>query len=212
MQTFLHNQFAKLKKNKRLIIGFVNHSIGQQIQNELNTNYDSIFNYKQLPHFNFIVQADEFLVNTKNATYNSKVSHFNVYAGFQADRLAEKADLILPFSSPLEEVSTFYDLNGKIISTNSCLPGPTASRTSWKVLLALLHFFQIKVDTTSLIAHPIKDYQQCITYNLKDFNKSFFPNMICNNLITNYYKTNSVTRVSRVMSQITKQRSKNISI
>jgi len=219
---YINNNKNKTKNN--IIIGSISSFISQNIKKEfdimsVNKNYFSSNLYKN-DNFNLILNADEF--HLKN-NFNSNLN-FNVYVGFQADRIALNADLILPANSSLEESSTFVNVANQLVETNICLPAPSNTRTSWKILLALIIYFGDNKRIDQKNVENISNFNYFSTLNIKNrlnfqynlkkkteknninINKLFLAKSVSNNFISNYYKTDSITRNSRIMSQMTKQK------
>lgn len=146
--------------------------------------------------FNYLVGSDEIEFINNNC--------FNVYQGTHHDRSVDVSDIVFSSHNFYEENSHVIDYNGRSIYNKSIISFDYFInhniRNSFGIINNLLIFLlDIKFNLFSFLLD--------IKFNLnKDFSNfnfvSKFYNIILNNFVSNYYKTDSITRSSFLMSKI----------
>ncbi len=174
---------------------------------ELGINYYN-YSYNLNNNFYYLMQADEILLNNKNYYLN-----FIVYQGYQLDRNANYADLIFPSTNFVEENNRMLNIIGKVENLNKISNvlsfKNSDNRNSYIIILNLLNYLLEKRNTKLNYLFNLKiEINNLNNYNNYNIRLKLF-NIIINNLLSNFYKTDSITRSSLLMSKIIKSNNKN---
>lgn len=106
----------------------------------------NFFNNKNVitnKHIYYLLGADDF-IPSQNAD-----ACFFIYQGHHGDKMAKKANVILPGFSFFEKSSTFLNLQGFSQNSNFVLmPVQGNSKNDWKILMNLLYFLKQNVNKT----------------------------------------------------------------
>ena len=160
-----------------------------------------------------------FLLNSDNIDFNEYRDSFIIYIGHHGDFGAKYADVILPSTMFLEKSSCYCNIEGLVQSAHYVVNGPKKSREDWKILRALgevcglelgfsnsneLHsFFNEELSFTK--KSLIKDVS-IPRRNLETKGKFLLLKNSLSNKIEDFYRTDSITRSSKVMLKCSKNR------
>jgi len=206
--TWLNTLISNLKSKNNILVSILGLTPYLVTVNEINllsnTNVNSNSNFKlnYLPdQFNFLINSDNIQLNH---LYNGDNKFFTVYQGSHGDRSVSQSNLILPSNSYIEELSSFYALNGLIQVGNIVTPAPGLSRTSWKITKALsliLNFKWFDSSNFKSVNPSLNVLKPLLNLNLNFINTNLsFKNYNLNNSISDYYINNTVGRSSKIMA------------
>ena len=168
-----------------------------------------------------------YLLNSES-TKNIKDTDFVIFQGTHNEKIRHKFDIILPSLTWLEKSALYINCFGIIQRTNLVTNPPVNARTDWKILqmfsLLLESNFKNKIkiknnfnniddvhyklnSLTPQVLESISNYElnksQNLNYKRSKFSKitGQYANTIFKPLIFDYYKTNSVDKNSKVMTE-----------
>jgi NADH-quinone oxidoreductase chain G len=145
---------------------------------------------------------------------------FLIYQGHHGDKLAHRADVILPGSAFTEKNGLYMNLEGRVQQTKLVQVSPGDSREDWKILRALSEILNIPLSYNSLDElrlkiieiNPIYNHVDILLNNNNSHNHNLFHKSgelsIERNpfqpIINNFYMTDSITRSSKIMLDCSK--------
>lgn len=171
---------------------------------------------KKSPKFVYLLNADDFAPETIPA------DAFVVYQGHHGDVGAQYADVVLPGAAYTEKATTFVNTEGRTQITRAAVPPPGAAREDWKVLRALSEVLNVTLPYEDLL--DIRDRMFEVSPTLVRYDVveptskagaeaglaalqsvkakiSGAPLLVP---VTNFYKTDAISRASPTMEQCTK--------
>lgn len=164
---------------------------------------------------NLFINSD---LNNEQINVLSKAT-FSVYCGSHGVSETNKVNLILPGKAFSEKYAYFINLEGFLQNTNRSVNGLGDSRDEWKIFNAFSEYLSLKTGYQKILSvcyedsFSLKDYfkneykfllrpnyyNQCLSFFI-EFKKSFMDqNLFYKSKIKNFYKTNIVSNLSRVM-------------
>lgn len=171
---------------------------------------------KLLPKFIYLLNADDFAPESISA------DAFVVYQGHHGDVGAQYADVVLPGAAYTEKATTFVNTEGRTQMTRAAVPPPGAAREDWKILRALSEVVNATLPYEDVLALRDRMFEispTLVRYDVveptskagaeaglallqnKTFKISGAPLLVP---ITNFYKTDAISRASPTMEQCTK--------
>jgi len=157
-----------------------------------------------------------------NSLFNLK--NFSVYCGSHGVSEVNKVDLVLPGKAYTEKKASFINLEGLLQNTNRCSVGLADSREDWKIFNAFSEFLNLKTGYQNILGIKYDDF-----FSLKDFFKREYSfllrpnhynssllvnlnfkgsfnsfNLLFKSRINNFYKTNILSKLSRIMTECSK--------
>ena len=173
---------------------------------DLGLNYSASTNSKVL----YLLGADSYEVD-------ASANDFIIYQGHHGDINAGKADIILPGAAFTEKTAPYINVEGRTQETRRVFLAPDLAREDWKILRALSEVigttFKLPYDDVDQLkkrlAHvsPSSEFKnEIIPCSYGSFEEivelpnraSFKP---LNSSVNDFYKTDSITRASRVMTK-----------
>ena len=158
----------------------------------------------------FLIEADDF--NLPN--YDPKYTKI-VYLGHHGDKLASKADIILPITAFTEKKALYVNIEGRPQFTKKIIEKKGVAVDGWKVFRALGDLLNIKLCYNShsqLIEYIFKKHPEISRINFisnaswidasKDVFK--FKPILKDFSVSNYYQTCPITRASNNMANCAK--------
>lgn len=150
-------------------------------------------------------------------------NNFSIYCGSHGLTEVNKMDLILPGKAFTEKRSSFLNLEGLLQNTNKALVGLGDSREDWQIFKAFFDFLNLNtgvkagslnyVDLLSLKKFFETEYKflgfsgvynKPLTLNFLGYSNFYKPLFFYKNLVLNFYKTNILSSLSRVMTECSK--------
>ena len=159
----------------------------------------------------FLIEADDFDLNDLDIK-STKV----IYIGHHGDKVASKADIILPITAFTEKKALYVNIEGRPQFTKKILQNKGMAVDSWKIFRALADKFNLKFSYNNheqllnkiFILHPeISLINQIVSSEWKSFeeNSIKLKPLKSNFAITNYYQTCPITRASTNMANCQKR-------
>ena len=154
-----------------------------------------------------------------NFLFNDKT--FSVYCGTHGVTEASQANLILPGKAYTEKKASYLNLEGFLQNTNKSSAGLADSREDWKIFNAFFVYLGLKLDYKDILKVSYDDFYSLRNFFNKEYtflkNYYYYSDFLSLNIsvsnnfkdlsyfykskILNFYKTNILTRSSRVMSE-----------
>ena len=160
-----------------------------------------------------------FLLNSDNIDFSNYKDSFIIYVGHHGDKGAKYADVILPSTMFLEKNSNYCNIEGLVQSANFVVSGPKKSREDWKIIRALAEVCSLdlgfvnskelhssfKEELSFTNKSLLKDVSISLD-NLDSKGKFILENINLNNKIEDFYRTDNITKSSKVMLKCSKNR------
>jgi NADH-quinone oxidoreductase subunit G len=140
---------------------------------------------------------------------------FVVYVGHHGDRLAYRADVILPSAAFTEKNATFVNLEGRVQSSVLAVYPPDEAKEDWVIINELAKYLGINLGYTTIDGvrkrmvkiNPVFAELGCVRREkfhnelgkMQDFQDDAF---ICP--IDNFYRTDPISRASKSMAECTR--------
>jgi len=148
-----------------------------------------------------------YILASDNICLDSNSLNFIVYQGHHGDRIAARADLVLPSATPFEKIATYVNLNGIYQTTKFVYAPPGNSRTDWKILKAIADVSGIGLDvnnikelrnlTNSLVVE--NKTASVLALSEKDIVSKIYNNSLAAH-IEDYYLNDNILRSSYIMA------------
>ena len=162
----------------------------------------------------FLIEADDFDIGEID-NESTKI----VYLGHHGDKLASKADVILPVTAFTEKKALYINVEGRPQFTKKIIHNKGLAVDAWKVFRALADKLGIKLKYNNhqqlldriFKLHPeISSINQIVPANWKKSNKSIpkIKSLKSSFLVKNYYQSCPITRASINMANCIKRFSK----
>jgi NADH dehydrogenase (ubiquinone) Fe-S protein 1 len=148
---------------------------------------------------------------------------FLVYQGSFWDQNAKNADVILASATFIEHDSFLINTEGRVQKTNKVLGSPNIALANWKIFRGLSEILMLNRKTLVLgfqtlnelhfelfkNVPSIKNLNQIVNFNFTKnslfVNKLSFSTLgLFNNFVYDFYKTNTISRLSKTMSKCSK--------
>jgi len=158
----------------------------------------------------YLFAADSYEVNNSSDT-------FIIYQGHHGDINASKADIIFPGAAFTEKAAPYVNVEGRTQETRRVFLAPDLAREDWKILRALSetmgNTFKLPYDNIEQLEgrlnalSPANEFKnEVINSSFKSFESSvnLSSKVSSEPLVKNvedFYKTDSITRASRVMTK-----------
>jgi NADH-quinone oxidoreductase chain G len=198
------------------------HSINL-IHTNVGTLNGSIVNLKPSTPSSFICKKKMnnfklcFFIGVSNIDFNLSKDTFVIYQGSFGNKLASKANLLLPSTAHFEKNAEYLNLEGRIQKSYKVLKFITDLKDDWKILAYIffnltnkknlnLNFF-IKTLIPNFFNYNTKFnlvYNPLNKFDLfkNQYNKFFLTNLKTN--VKNFYKTNEISKNSILMTKSSK--------
>ena len=75
---------------------------------------------------------------------------FVIYQGHHGDKLAYRADVIIPGAAYTEKDATYVNLEGRVQRVHMAVPPPGSAKSDWYALYELAKFIGINIDLNTL--------------------------------------------------------------
>ena len=174
--------------------------------------YELGLQYKSLPeskNYKIVINMGNDNKEFLEKFYKNKKT-FSVYIGTHGDIGASYADLVLPASAWSEENGTYVSTEGRVQTGRLAVLPPALAKESWMVLRALAEEMGVKLnyDNMEEIKYRISEINPALLkYDFIEpysvfggVNKDFETENLVS-MLDNFYKTDSVSRSSVVMSK-----------
>ena len=158
-----------------------------------------------------MIEADDFDIKSYDLT-DTKI----IYVGHHGDKIASKADVILPVTAFTEKKCLFVNIEGRPQFTKKIIQNKGLAVDGWKVFRALADKLDIKLKYNNheeLIKsifdkHPeisnVNSIKPAIWNSIKSDNLDL-KSSVNNYFLRNYYQTCPITRASSNMAKCNKE-------
>ena len=156
----------------------------------------------------FLFGADEINID------NIAADCFVIYQGHHGDKLAYRADVIIPGAAYTEKDATYVNLEGRVQRTRMAVTPPGDAKSDWYALYEISEHIGIdlKMNHITKVRKRMSDISSAFEYldeiyimpygiNHNDEKEKKFSKDDIANWPTNFYMTDSISRNSKVMAQ-----------
>lgn len=207
MKSFVHSTNNENPENLTTVGVFHNFS-GYINAYELGLKFKNI---NQIGKSNIIINYGNDNKKFLQRLYSQK-QNFSVYIGTHGDEGAAYADLILPSAAWTEQTGSFMNVEGRCQLAKKVVLPPGLAKEQWEILRVLSEELGtvLNYDNQEELRYRMAELSpsvlkyDCIeSYSLYERNKEMksIKNQIIPSTIDNFYKTDSVSNASLVMSK-----------
>jgi NADH dehydrogenase (ubiquinone) Fe-S protein 1 len=160
-----------------------------------------------------------FLLNVDNIDFDKYKNSFIVYIGPHGNSIANKADVVLPSQVFLEKNSSYSNVEGLVQKASFAVNGPTKSRSDWKILRALGEICDIKFkfdnykelhnfykEELSITKKDLSLNSRFSSDNLHFESKFSVNNLNLKNKIEDFYRTDNISKSSKILLKCSNNR------